>query len=165
MSETTRRCTIEGCSGRHEARGYCGTHYRRLIRYGDPLYQAESKFSTPAGKCTVPGCGRRHDARGYCSSHYQRLLKHGDVRPEVPLGPCKQPTLPAAPLLAALERTAYAAALSDTDEKAIERARKTGRLRPHVADRLAVRLLGTHPALIYGDSWWLPDDEQDGEAA
>lgn len=29
-------CTIEGCAGRHEARGFCPKHYSRWKRYGDP---------------------------------------------------------------------------------------------------------------------------------
>lgn len=34
MSERT--CTIEGCGGNHLARGWCGKHYMRWSRYGDP---------------------------------------------------------------------------------------------------------------------------------
>jgi hypothetical protein len=29
-------CSIEGCSGRHKARGWCDTHLQRFYRYGDP---------------------------------------------------------------------------------------------------------------------------------
>lgn len=31
-----RTCTIDGCGGRHEARGWCHKHYTRWRRYGDP---------------------------------------------------------------------------------------------------------------------------------
>lgn len=31
-------CSIDGCEGRHEARGWCVTHYGRWRRHGDPLY-------------------------------------------------------------------------------------------------------------------------------
>jgi hypothetical protein len=32
-----RRCSIEDCENRHEARGLCNKHYLRLSRNGDPL--------------------------------------------------------------------------------------------------------------------------------
>lgn len=30
-------CIIDGCAGKHEAKGWCSTHYRRYLRHGDPL--------------------------------------------------------------------------------------------------------------------------------
>jgi hypothetical protein len=30
-------CTIEGCAGKHLARGLCTAHYKRFKRHGDPL--------------------------------------------------------------------------------------------------------------------------------
>lgn len=33
----TRTCTIDGCYKPAKARGYCNSHYLRLIRHGDPL--------------------------------------------------------------------------------------------------------------------------------
>jgi hypothetical protein len=31
-----RICSIEGCSNKHDAKGYCKTHYLRMRRHGDP---------------------------------------------------------------------------------------------------------------------------------
>ena len=31
-----RKCTFPGCSGKHEARGWCRKHYMRWWRHGDP---------------------------------------------------------------------------------------------------------------------------------
>lgn len=31
-----RKCTFEGCDKKHKSLGYCGMHYQRLKRYGDP---------------------------------------------------------------------------------------------------------------------------------
>lgn len=31
-------CTIEDCNKKQWAKGYCGTHYRRFKRHGDPLF-------------------------------------------------------------------------------------------------------------------------------
>lgn len=33
-----RECEIEGCEKKHEAKGMCGMHYRRVYRYGDPHF-------------------------------------------------------------------------------------------------------------------------------
>ena len=33
---TSRICSIEGCEGKHLARGWCVTHYRRWRDHGDP---------------------------------------------------------------------------------------------------------------------------------
>ena len=31
-----KRCTVDKCEGKKEKRGWCGKHYRRWHRYGDP---------------------------------------------------------------------------------------------------------------------------------
>lgn len=31
------KCSIDGCSDKHKARGMCALHYGRLLRLGDPL--------------------------------------------------------------------------------------------------------------------------------
>lgn len=38
-----RICSVEGCSGRHKAHGYCIKHYRRLQRGGDPLASSKGQ--------------------------------------------------------------------------------------------------------------------------
>lgn len=32
-----RLCSVDGCNGAHKGNGYCGLHYQRYKRYGDPL--------------------------------------------------------------------------------------------------------------------------------
>lgn len=34
---TVRTCKIPECGRKHDAKGYCSTHYTRWKRYGDPL--------------------------------------------------------------------------------------------------------------------------------
>lgn len=34
----TRRCTLEGCEDDYLSRGYCGKHYQRWRKFGDPMY-------------------------------------------------------------------------------------------------------------------------------
>ena len=31
-----RKCEIEGCEGKYKAKGFCGKHYKRLWKHGDP---------------------------------------------------------------------------------------------------------------------------------
>jgi hypothetical protein len=35
--EHARKCSVDGCDKPHRARGFCGSHYQRFRRYGDPL--------------------------------------------------------------------------------------------------------------------------------
>ena len=41
-----KTCNIEGCSNRHEARGWCDRHYWRWRAHGDPLGGGE-RYATP----------------------------------------------------------------------------------------------------------------------
>lgn len=73
-----RICSVPGCdkTDRRLCRGLCGSHYRRLLRHGDPLgggtFRAEKQDS-----CTVNGCGSEVFASGLCSKHYARARTHG----------------------------------------------------------------------------------------
>lgn len=40
----TRICNVEGCEAREHGRGYCGSHYKRLMRYGDPTFRPPAKL-------------------------------------------------------------------------------------------------------------------------
>ena len=70
-----RRCTVDGCEGKHHGKGLCGTHYERFLKHGDPLCGARQKCPDT---CTIEGCGRKHRARGFCCKHYDAHRNHGD---------------------------------------------------------------------------------------
>lgn len=36
-------CKIEGCTGKHEGKGFCKKHYQRFLKYGDPMFTKFSK--------------------------------------------------------------------------------------------------------------------------
>ena len=51
----SKLCSIEGCDNPAKTKGWCGKHYMRLLRYGDPdivrrLYRSASPI------CTIHGC-------------------------------------------------------------------------------------------------------------
>lgn len=33
-----KTCSIEGCSNKYRCKGYCGKHYSKFLKYGDPLF-------------------------------------------------------------------------------------------------------------------------------
>jgi hypothetical protein len=47
--------------------------------------------------------------------------------------------------------------LTENQERNYWRAKAVGLITPAFADELAIRVLGLHPSLIYGDDWWLDD--------
>lgn len=101
--------------------------------------------------------------------------RHGHAQePVAALEPARarwvMPSLPAAPLvglvarsggprLAAIEygtRRYLTPSRLEALERAYQRAARAGRLTVYAADELAVRLLGLHPAEVWGDAWWEP---------
>lgn len=68
------QCKIEGCISPTTARGWCGSHYQRWRRFGDP------EFVPPEAdkRCKIEGCQGVTNARGLCGRHYYRWQKYGD---------------------------------------------------------------------------------------
>ncbi|MBM6622643.1 hypothetical protein JTF08_13590 [Micrococcaceae bacterium RIT802] len=85
MSTLVKVCSVDGCDREAKGgRGFCGLHYQRFRKHGDPLvikqrgptagFRAE-KVPVP---CSVDGCERDVEARGFCPLHYGRFRRHGD---------------------------------------------------------------------------------------
>ncbi|MGF2716026.1 hypothetical protein ACQUY5_27970 [Bacillus cereus] len=78
-----RVCSVEGCSGKHRAKGYCIRHYRQYYDGNEVILGYRRK----AGKvCKVEGCNEPHRAKGFCLKHYDqdRYIK----KPSKPIRRC-----------------------------------------------------------------------------
>lgn len=73
-----KECSIEGCTDRVSGHGFCGKHYARWKRHGDPSVVLRVTQKAPGPFCTLSDCGRQHFARGLCNMHWQRWRKTGD---------------------------------------------------------------------------------------
>lgn len=69
-----RTCSVEGCAGAHKARGWCGKHYQRWQRHGDPLRLERVVLES----CRVAECDRVPFGYGYCQKHWYRYVNTGD---------------------------------------------------------------------------------------
>lgn len=74
--QATRTCSVPDCDRKHEAHGYCRTHYERLRRTGSIGEEPVRQVGVHA-QCSVDGCERDHYARGLCRSHYGRARRQG----------------------------------------------------------------------------------------
>jgi len=84
-------CTVDGCTKPYKANGYCGPHYARVRRHGQPgsaESQAWTRRSKYHGKtCLIDGCDRQPKALGWCVMHYQRFRYSGDAAGRWGAGP------------------------------------------------------------------------------
>lgn len=72
-----RVCSVEGCGKPRKGRGYCSTHYYRLLN-GLDLY-APIGVRPERPTCSVDGCDKGAIARGWCNTHYSRWHAHGHL--------------------------------------------------------------------------------------
>ncbi len=72
-----RQCILADCTKPYGARGYCGMHYMRWKKYGDPNRLRERPYERDL-PCTIDGCWNRRAGRGWCAAHWKRWKAYGD---------------------------------------------------------------------------------------
>ena len=61
-----KRCKYKDCVGVYYAKGYCNTHYSRMIRKGTTVIVRAGE-----AECSEDGCCLPTRSKGLCTNHYQ----------------------------------------------------------------------------------------------
>lgn len=81
-----RLCSVKGCLKKHNSHGYCGMHFHRIKKHGDPDMVLKTNHNHIDRVCIINGCEDIHKAKGYCNKHYQAFNKYGDALHKEKLG-------------------------------------------------------------------------------
>lgn len=75
-----RTCLVEDCNNERVRKGYCGKHYLRIERHGDPLVAAPRgrKPKRNIEPCLIHGCEKKYQSMGLCQTHYYLLNRKGE---------------------------------------------------------------------------------------
>lgn len=71
-----KECSVKECNKKIVCKGFCGTHYTRFMRHGDPLIN--NNFSYGNTKCSVNECNEFAKENFMCAKHAQRVRRYGD---------------------------------------------------------------------------------------
>lgn len=91
----TRVCVVDRCD--RPAKGeYCGAHYQRVAKHGDPRADVpiQSRTRLAGERCAVDGCERprANGPSGLCQPHYHRKWRGNDD--QSPIAPARARPLP-----------------------------------------------------------------------
>ena len=67
-----RTCEVEGCEGKHTAKGLCNKHYRT---HRKALLNPDYKPRIIRQGCEVEGCEGKHSSKGMCKKHYYKKFR------------------------------------------------------------------------------------------
>ena len=80
MANTYRVCQIDSCEEKHEAFGFCPSHYMKFKRHGSALGPFRKRLPN---MCYAVDCDKRGPIYGLCSKHSKWMKRTGNpnVRP------------------------------------------------------------------------------------
>lgn len=73
-----RTCSVDGCLRPVTAKGWCGMHYQRAKKHGDPG-DADRRIAKRRATCSVRDCVNTSSAKGLCPMHYERHKRTGST--------------------------------------------------------------------------------------
>jgi hypothetical protein len=79
------QCAVERCERTVYGNGWCGLHYQRVRKHGEPGEAAARRGSYGGAPCQAADCDEPIYAKGWCSTHYDRVRRTGDVKEHVPI--------------------------------------------------------------------------------
>lgn len=85
-----KTCSVNPCDRQHYAKGFCGPHWRRWKKTGDPGPAEIRGYGVEV--CSFTGCGRPHSCKGLCPSHYAQARRGLKLTPLKPYGQGPQTT-------------------------------------------------------------------------
>ena len=100
-----QKCSVSECVKSQSCRGYCGTHYSRYLRTGDPLGLKRPRYSGII--CKINGCKSVAEDNFMCGKHAQRVRRYGDPNYLTPESERIMRLREAQPTLGKLKRTTY----------------------------------------------------------
>lgn len=69
-------CQVHDCTNKHQAKGYCSSHYSRVRRHG----HTESIRGSKSPKlCFLHDCDSRARALSLCQRHYAQIKRYGHI--------------------------------------------------------------------------------------
>lgn len=81
-----RRCSVDGCTNRHRAKGLCGTHYGQRISGADRHRKADVACAACGKRCEKVASGARRPVCSYRCRYYLQFGKWPTSRSLVPFG-------------------------------------------------------------------------------
>lgn len=73
-----KQCSIDTCNKVSSRAGMCFGHYKKKLKYGDPLH-GKKHPRNEQGLCLVEGCQKPYTAKGLCCMHWNRLRRTGKI--------------------------------------------------------------------------------------
>ena len=96
-SKSTKTCSVPGCAAQHNAKGFCGSHYMRFRRYGNPLaggtqnglpaLAIEAAIASATDACILWPFSMDSNGYGQISINCRPLKTHRVVLERM-IGPC-----------------------------------------------------------------------------
>lgn len=77
-----RKCTVDGCERKHNARGFCNLHWARWDRGSTELDKIVLPGKHAPTLCIIEGCAKTSTSRKMCGAHYRVWRRDNNLDPK-----------------------------------------------------------------------------------